>query len=88
MGGYTAMSSLAASLSGISGDVTTASVASAIKDMKQADFPGADGITFQCGGSAFPPQPAVCTNQSLRATLDVDGNPAKYDAVDSTDILP
>ena len=88
MGGYTAMSSLAQSLAGISGDITPASAASAIKAMKRADFAGADGITFQCGGSAFPPQPAVCTNQSLRATLDAEGNPAKYDPVDSTDILP
>jgi branched-chain amino acid transport system substrate-binding protein len=88
MGGYTAMSSLAQALSGISGDITPETAAAAIRDMKEADFPGADGITYQCGGSAFPPQPAVCTNQSLRATLDADGNPAKYDAVDSTDILP
>jgi branched-chain amino acid transport system substrate-binding protein len=88
MGGYTAMASLATSLSGLSGDVTPASAAAAIRSMKQADFPGADGITFQCGGSAFPPQPAVCTNQSLRATLDADGQVAKYEPVDSTDILP
>lgn len=88
MGGYTAMSSLAESLAGIKGDITTETAASAIKAMKKSDYPGADGITFQCGGSAFPAQPAVCTNQSLRATLDKDGNVAKYDPVDSTDILP
>ncbi|HKE76244.1 MAG TPA: ABC transporter substrate-binding protein [Acidimicrobiales bacterium] len=88
MGGYTSMSSLAESLAGIEGDITTTSAAAAIKAMKESDFPGADGITFQCGGTVFPAQPAVCTNQSLRATLDKDGNPAKYDPVDSTDILP
>jgi branched-chain amino acid transport system substrate-binding protein len=88
MGGYTAMSSLAESLGGISGDITPATAAEAIKAMKKADFPGADGVTFQCGGSAFEPQPAVCTNQSLQATLDADGKPAKYEPVDSTDILP
>jgi branched-chain amino acid transport system substrate-binding protein len=88
MGGYTAMSSLAESLAGIKGDVTTESTAAAIKAMKESDYPGADGITFQCGGSAFPAQPAVCTNQSLRATLNKDGNIARYDPVDSTDILP
>jgi branched-chain amino acid transport system substrate-binding protein len=88
MGGYTAMSSLAESLAGISGDITPASVAETIRSMQEADFPGADGITFQCGGSAYPPQPAVCTNQSLRATLNADGQPDKYEHFDSTDILP
>jgi hypothetical protein len=29
----------------------------------------------------------VCTNGSLRAVLDADGNPASYEPVDSTDIL-
>jgi branched-chain amino acid transport system substrate-binding protein len=88
MGGYTVVSSLAAALDGISGDITAATAAETIKSMQETDFPGADGITFQCGGSAFPEQPAVCTNQSLRAVLDADGNPASYEAVDSTDILP
>jgi len=88
MGGYTAMASLAASLGGISGDITPTSVAETIRSMQEADFPGADGITFKCGGSAYPPQPAVCTNESLRATLNADGQPDKYELVDSTDILP
>jgi branched-chain amino acid transport system substrate-binding protein len=88
MGGYTIVSSLAAALDGVSGDITPATAAETIKAMQETDYPGADGITFQCGGSAFPEQPAVCTNQSLRAVLDADGNPASYEAVDSTDILP
>jgi len=88
MGGYTVMSSLAVALQGISGDVTPATAAETIKAMSESDFPGADGLTFQCGGTAFTPQPAVCSNGSLRATLDADGFPASYEAVDSTDILP
>src|SRR5262245_51255643 len=88
MGGYTVMSSLALALQGISGDVTPATAAATIKGMSESDFPGADGLTFQCGGTAFEPQPAVCSNGSLRATLDADGFPASYEAVDSTDILP
>jgi branched-chain amino acid transport system substrate-binding protein len=88
MGGYTAMASLAESLAGISGDITPASAAAAIRSMAPADFPGADGITFQCGGSAYPALPAVCTNQSLRATLDADGQPGNYEPFDTTDILP
>ncbi|HET8618690.1 MAG TPA: ABC transporter substrate-binding protein [Acidimicrobiales bacterium] len=88
MGGYTAMSSLITALQGISGEVTPQSAAAAIRSMEEADYPGADGLTFQCGGTAYEPQPAVCSNGSLRATLDADGNPASYEAVDSTDILP
>jgi branched-chain amino acid transport system substrate-binding protein len=87
MGAYTTMASLAASLGGISGDITTATAAEAIKSMDEADYPGAAGLTFQCGGSAFPSSPAICSNNSLRATLDAEGVPASYDPVDSTDIL-
>jgi hypothetical protein len=42
---------------------------------------------FRCGGSAVPSLPAVCTNQWLRATLDADGQPARYQVEDSSDIL-
>jgi branched-chain amino acid transport system substrate-binding protein len=87
MGGYTVMASLASALQGIEGDVTAETAAATIKAMSSADYPGADGLTFQCGGSAYAPQPAVCSNGSLRATLDADGNPSSYEAVDPTDIL-
>jgi branched-chain amino acid transport system substrate-binding protein len=88
MGAYTAMASLATALGEIEGEITTESAAETIKAMPESDYPGADGMTFQCGGSAFPEQPAVCSNQSLRATLDADGNPTSYEPVDPTDILP
>jgi branched-chain amino acid transport system substrate-binding protein len=87
MGAYTTMASLATALGGISGDITQATAAEAIKTMDEADYPGAAGLTFQCGGTAFPSQPAVCSNNSLRATLDAEGVPASYEAVDSTEIL-
>jgi branched-chain amino acid transport system substrate-binding protein len=88
MGGYTTMASLATALEGISGDdITPETVAETIKSMDEADYPGADGVTFQCGGTAFPSQPAVCTNASLRATLDAEGNIASYEPVDSSDIV-
>jgi branched-chain amino acid transport system substrate-binding protein len=87
MGGYTTMASLATALGGIADDITPETVAEAIKSMEESDYPGADGLTFQCGGTAFPSQPAVCSNNSLRATLDAEGNPASYEAVDSTEIL-
>jgi branched-chain amino acid transport system substrate-binding protein len=87
MGGYTVMASLATSLEGIEGDITPDTVIETIKSMPEADYPGADGLSFQCGGSAFPSQPAVCTNQSLRGVLDAEGRPAGYERVDSTEII-
>ena len=88
MGGYVAMASLLTSLEEISGEITVESIIDTIKSMPEAELPGGGGMTYQCGGSAAPELPAVCTNQSLRAVLDADGNPASYEAVDSTDILP
>ena len=87
MGGYTVMASLATSLAGIEGDITTETVAEAMKSMEESDYPGAADITFQCGGTVFPSQPAVCTNQSLRATLDAEGNLASFEAIDSSDAV-
>ena len=87
LGAYTVMSSLATAMEGVEGDVTTASAAEAIKSMEEADYPGAEGVTFQCGGSAFPEQPAICSRQSLRATLDAEGIPTSYEAIDSSAAL-
>jgi branched-chain amino acid transport system substrate-binding protein len=87
MGAYTTVASLAAALEGIADDITPEAAAEAIKSMDEADYPGADGLTFQCGGTAFRDQPAVCSNNSLRATLDAEGNPASYEPIDSSDIV-
>ena len=88
MGGYTAMASLLSSLEGISGEITPQTVVETIKAMPETDYPGADDMTFQCGGSAIEMLPAVCTNQTLRTTLDAEGQPTEYEVVDATDILP
>ena len=44
-------------------------------------------MTFRCGGSTLPAQPAVCSNEWLRTRLDADGQPTTYEAIDSTDLL-
>jgi branched-chain amino acid transport system substrate-binding protein len=82
MGGYVAMSSLLTSLEELTGDVTPESVIEAIKAMPEAEVPGGGGMTFRCGGSADPEQPAVCSNQSLRTQLDAEGRPTDYEVVD------
>ena len=54
MGGYTVTASLAAALDGADGDITVETAPGIIQAMEEADYPGADGLTFQCGGSAVP----------------------------------
>jgi branched-chain amino acid transport system substrate-binding protein len=81
MGGYVAMSSLLTALEGASGEITRESVVETIKSMPESDMPGGGGMTFQCGGSADPDLPAVCTNQSLRTRLDAEGRATTYEVV-------
>jgi branched-chain amino acid transport system substrate-binding protein len=89
MGGYVAMASLLTSLEGLSveGDPPPDAVLEAIRGMSEAEMPGGGGMTFQCGGSASPDLPAVCTNQSLRTQLDAEGRQTSYEVVDPTSVL-
>jgi branched-chain amino acid transport system substrate-binding protein len=87
LSGYGAVATLAAALADIDGEITPATVAETIKNMPETDLPAGAGVTFQCGGSAAPDQPAVCTNQWLRATLDASGNPTSFIVEDSTDLI-
>ncbi len=87
MGGYAAMGALATALRGLTGEVTPATVVEAIKAMPQSEYPGGGGIMFQCGGTAAPSAPAVCTNQWLRAELDASGNATTYTVEDSSDVF-
>jgi branched-chain amino acid transport system substrate-binding protein len=87
MSGYTVIAALATALGRLSGDITPQSVTEAIKAMPDEPLPGGGGVTFRCGGSAMATMPSVCSNQWLRASLDASGQPAGYEAVDSTDIV-
>ena len=87
MGAYTTMASLGLALEGIEGDITHETVIETIKSMDEADYPGAEGLTFQCGGSASPDQPAVCSNGALRAVLDASGEATTYEPSDASDAL-
>jgi len=86
MGGYVVTAALATALEGIAGEITAQSVAQTIKTMPETELPGAGGATYQCGGSAMPDLPAVCTNQWLRTTLDAEGQPTTYEVEDSSDL--
>lgn len=78
MGAYVSMSSFLTALDGLKGEVTPATVISTIKSMDKVLMPGGGGLEYQCGGTAVPATPAVCTSQVLQAQLDAQGQPAKY----------
>ncbi|ONH23086.1 branched-chain amino acid ABC transporter substrate-binding protein [Pseudofrankia asymbiotica] len=75
-----------ASLDGISGDITPATVASTIKAMKETELPGGAGLKFRCNGKADPANPAVCVLGGLTTTLDDKGQPAEYKVLGNTPI--
>ena len=85
--GYAVVATLAAALETHKGEVTPETVAETIKRMPETELPAGGGVRFQCGGSAMPDQPAICTNQWLRGELDASGNSTDYTVEDSTDIL-
>jgi branched-chain amino acid transport system substrate-binding protein len=68
-------------------NITAASVTAAMKAAPAIALPLAKGITFQCNGQAFPPQPAYCTNQALQTSLDKDGNFGSFKLVDTSESL-
>jgi branched-chain amino acid transport system substrate-binding protein len=87
MAGYSVMAALLTSLEGISGDdITPQTAAETIKTMPEEEVPGAGGVTFQCGGSADPSAPAICTTQWLRAQVGDDGELGSYEVFDSADL--
>ena len=87
MSAYTAVAALGAALEDLEGEVTAETANAAIKAMSEHELPGGGGVVFQCGGSALATQPAVCTNQWLRTSLNADGEPEGYEVVDSSAIL-
>jgi branched-chain amino acid transport system substrate-binding protein len=87
LSGYAAVAALAASLESIEGEINPATVADSIRAMPETELPAGGGVTFRCGGSAVPDQPAICTNQWLRGELDASGEPTAYTVEDSTDLI-
>jgi branched-chain amino acid transport system substrate-binding protein len=87
LSGYAAVATLAAGLETIEGEIDPETVAATIKAMPETELPAGGGVTFRCGGSAVPDQPAVCTNQWLRGELDASGEVASYTVEDSSDVV-
>ncbi|OHV33415.1 branched-chain amino acid ABC transporter substrate-binding protein [Pseudofrankia sp. EUN1h] len=75
---FTVVAALGSALEGLTGDVTPASVAAAIKGMPEKELPGAGGLRFRCNGKAVPDQPGGCVRGGLIATLNDKGQPTDY----------
>lgn len=85
VGTFLVFTGLDVGLDGLDGDITPESVIDTMKSMEEADLPGGGGLTIQCGGSAVPDSPAVCTDQGLYTTLDAEGQPETFEVTGSQD---
>jgi branched-chain amino acid transport system substrate-binding protein len=88
--GYQATVGLARGLGRLTGDVTRASIATALKTMVATPMPLADGITFKCDGHQVPVlAPNICSTDVLAGTLDADGkiDTKGYSVLDVSDVL-
>ena len=75
-GGFAVVLGFARSMSGFTtGDLTSASVESAITTASAQPLPFGGGLTFQCTGTQVAITPAVCSAGALEATLDASGKP-------------
>ncbi|WP_035928026.1 ABC transporter substrate-binding protein [Pseudofrankia saprophytica] len=83
---FTLLAGLQTATQGITGDITSATITSTIKAMKETELPGAGGLKFRCNGKAIPDQQAVCVRGGLASTLDDKGQPADYKVLGNTPI--
>jgi branched-chain amino acid transport system substrate-binding protein len=86
-GGYAVVLGFARAMSGITGDITPATVFSTAMAMQPQTLPLADGLTFQCNQKQVSFAPAICSTGYLQTTLDSGGNPTTYKPLDLTPVL-
>jgi ABC-type branched-subunit amino acid transport system substrate-binding protein len=77
---FSLFAGIQASLAGLKGDVTAASVIAALHSMPDTELPGGGGIHIKCDGKAVPAMPAACTKDGLYTVLDASGNPTDVEA--------
>ncbi|MBL7502243.1 ABC transporter substrate-binding protein [Frankia sp. CNm7] len=81
---YMTMLAMRNALEGITGDITSATIAEKIRTMPEMAVPGGGGLKFQCNGQAYGLTPAVCTRGTLLTRLDAKGQPTlPYRPIDS-----
>lgn len=67
--GYQGALGLYRAVAGLQGEVTPATITTAIRGAKDVVLPAGDGITFTCDGTALEGQPSVCSNEMILLTM-------------------
>jgi branched-chain amino acid transport system substrate-binding protein len=62
----------------LQGEVTPASVITAMKGMDNEVLPAAGGRLFRCNGKASDFAPSICSASTMASRLDSSGEPTKY----------
>jgi branched-chain amino acid transport system substrate-binding protein len=83
---FNTMGAFGVALEGMKGEVTPASIISAVKSMPWSVVPGTGGLHFRCNAKADPTQPSVCSNATNAATLDATGKAVSYTPVNDAQI--
>jgi branched-chain amino acid transport system substrate-binding protein len=83
---FSTVAALAVATADLTGDATPASVAAAIKSMKESVIPGTGGLKFRCNGKADPTGVAICSRSLFAASLDASGNPTGFKALNAEPI--
>jgi branched-chain amino acid transport system substrate-binding protein len=87
-GAYATVLAFARAMSGLTGDITPATVQAAFASMSPQPYPLGDGITFQCNGKQVSFAPAACSTGGLVGTLDSSGNPkGPYQNINTASVL-
>jgi branched-chain amino acid transport system substrate-binding protein len=73
-------------LTGLTGEVTPASVTNALNTMKPVPMVMGGGIEMQCGAKKVAITPNVCSTEALTANLDKSGNASGYKTLETGDI--
>lgn len=88
VGGYQGMLSLVRAVNAVApAELTSASVADALRHAPPTPYPLGGGTTFQCNGQAVPAiSPNICSATSFVAVADVDGTMSNFQVVDDQGI--
>jgi branched-chain amino acid transport system substrate-binding protein len=87
-GAFATVLGFARAMSGLTGDVTPASVGTAFASMSPQPLPLGGGSTFQCNGKQVSFAQAICSTGVLVATLDSSGKPqGGFKALDVSALL-
>ncbi|MFI7524094.1 ABC transporter substrate-binding protein [Nocardia salmonicida] len=73
--GYQVVMALVAATDGIQGEVSSASIRTALQTAKNVEMPAGGGITFSCDGTAVPQMASICSRQMLIGEINDKGVP-------------